>query len=138
MPLMIRSALLALLLLPAATCFASPLCERQRSPVSQWVADLVSRSEDIFFGTVTLVSPPLPDSGERLDIWTVAVHESYKGDFPGGPLKPADTGFGLVPGESSVFFIDAEGRILPCSSYQHYLTDFGAINEVRQALKGGI
>ena len=138
MPLMIRSALLALLLLTAAPGFASSLCERQRSPVSQWVSDLVNESEHVFFGTVTSVSPPLPDSGERFDIWTVAVEESYKGDFPGGPLKPADTGFGLVPGESSVFFIDADGRILPCSSYQHHLTDFGAINEVRQALKGGI
>ena len=134
---MLRSVLPLFLLLAAAPGAASPSCNRQIGPVSNWVADLVARSQSVFFATVTSAAPPMPNSGEHFDIWTVSVHEAYKGDFSGGPLKPADTGYGLVPGESAVFFVDSTGRILPCSSYKYYLSDFGVINEVRQALKRG-
>lgn len=130
-----------LLMILFATPFASPAseerCSRERAPVSEWVAAQVQRSESVFYGTVTFVEPPMPDSGEVYDIWTVQVNESYKGTFKGGKLKPANTGWGVLPGESAVFFVDATGRLLQCSSYQHYLSDFGVINELRRVLRGG-
>ncbi|MGY0613413.1 hypothetical protein [Luteimonas sp. A501] len=105
--------------------------------MSEWVASQVARSESVFYGTLILVEPPMPKSGEAYDIWTVEVRESYKGAFRGGKIKPENTGWGVLPGESAVFFVDSAGRLLQCSSYQHYLSDFGLINEVRRAVQGG-
>ena len=116
---------------------AGPECPRERAPVSEWVTALTHQAAYVFFGTVTTVSPPAPDSGESYDISTVKVHENYKGKFIDGQLKPNLTGWGVLPGESAVFFVDKSGRILPCSSYQHYLSDYGVIAEVRKALASG-
>ena len=129
------SRLPALLLLAPLACSASESCDRSRAPVSEWVRDFTTRSESVFYGTVTRVEPP---PGAGYDVWIVSVQESYKGSFRGGPVsRSSNTGWGVLPGESAVFFLDASGRLLPCSSYQHYLTDFGAINEVRHVLRGG-
>ena len=132
-----RWLLIALIAVSFGTPAAEDRCSRERAPVSEWVATQVQRSESVFYGTVTFVEPPMPNSGEVYDTWVVEVGESYKGTFNGGKLKPANTGWGVLPGESAVFFVDSTGRLLQCSSYQHYLSDFGVINEVRRVLRGG-
>jgi hypothetical protein len=132
-----RWLLMVLFTIAFASQASEERCSRERAPVSNWVAAKVQQSESVFFGTVTFVEPPMPESGEFYDIWTVEVNESYKGTFNGGKLKPANTGWGVLPGESAVFFVDSTGRLLRCSSYQHYLSDFGVVNEVRRVLGSG-
>ena len=134
---MIRVLLVLIIALPVVSRAEEPRCPRERAPVSEWFRDQVDRATYVFYGTVTRVEPPSIYSGEHMDTPTVTVLESYKGDFKGGVLKPSYTGWGVLPGESSVFFLDSDGRLLRCSSYSHYLTDFGAISEVRRVLAGG-
>ena len=134
---MVRMLLLLIMVLPVVSWAEEPRCPKGRAPASEWVRDQVGRATYVFYGTVTFVEPPPIDSGEHMDIPTVTVLENYKGNFKGGVLKPSYTGWGVLPGESAVFFVDSSGRLLRCSSYRNYLSDFGAISEIRRVLAGG-
>ena len=97
-------------------------CGSNAEPL-EWVRGKWQSSTYVFFGKVTSVAPPLPETNEVRDQPTVTVLRNYKGRFPGGELLGAECGSAILPGESAVFFVDGHSRIKSCSIGLHGITE---------------
>jgi hypothetical protein len=104
-----------LLLLPAFASAKECTCNVVSGSPLEWVRGKWQGSAFVFVGQVTSVAPPLPGSNETRDQPTVTVLESYKGNFLGGELRGAECGSAVLPGESTMCFVDGYNRIKSCS-----------------------
>jgi hypothetical protein len=95
----------------AQECTCNPITESPK----EWVHSKYQASKYVFLGQVASLEPPFLEVNEVHDIPTVRVLHSYKGQFPGGKVRPSDCGPGVPFDVTYMFFLDDFGRMKSCS-----------------------
>ena len=121
-----------LLSLPWPSVAQDCTCNAVTSGPLEWTRGQYQGSTYVFYGTVTSVAPPMPDSNETRDQPTFIVNEAFKGDFNGGEVRGADCGSGILPGDSAMIFLDGYHRIKSCSIRVKGITEQDIRNAVRE------